>query len=481
MEENKKNTCCDYIKNKYNKFKLKCGTYYDNLKPYIRLSLEFSKIILGCLLFIFVPQVCKGPNDYVQTLINNYNINITLDNIRRPCTLQDNFFDINDYKIFIIVWNFLTLFTFLINFCWEIKRERYIQSHFEYTIKKPITDIKNVFTNNNKLNNSYHTKTKVLYYLNYACFFMILTNILFTSIMIYKYYYDGFRSITGLITCVILIFQKLYYNYDTLNISLKEGYVLSTSLTKPHDFNTLEPIKFKQNEYLKRHNTNKSYRIYYLGKEKENDVEGDKFVMQNSYNEFTPIFIETNNKNKLNKLAREKIKEGIKNEIRCHNIDMTIQRNNSKKRRLNSDTIQDISECINNQIMLKKINEVEEDEKDNNTNDKIHDEIHNIIHDEIHNKIHDEIHNKIHDEIHNKIHDEIHNKIPNIENEISNDEIHDILEKKINVLNKIKLQNTQNTQNTQNNTNNNININDDMLLYIIPKNIEIKSFKETSV
>jgi hypothetical protein len=218
-----------------------------------------------------------------------------------------------------------------------------------------------------------------------------------------------------------------------------------------------------------------------LGKEKENDVEGDKFVMQNSYNEFTPIFIETNNKNKLNKLAREKIKEGIKNEIRCHNIDMTIQRNNSKKRRLNSDTIQDISECINNQIMLKKINEVEEDEKDNNTNDKIHDEIHNRIHDEIHNKIHDEIHNKIHDEIHNKIHDEIHNKIPNIENEISNDEIHDILEKKINVLNKIKLQNTQNTQNTQNNTNNNININDDMLLYIIPKNIEIKSFKETSV
>jgi hypothetical protein len=136
--------------------------------------------------------------------------------------------------------------------------------------------------------------------------------------MIYKYYYDGFRSVTGLITSVILIFQKLYYNYDTLNIALKKGYVLSTSLTKPHDFNTLEPIKFKRNEYIKKEKTQKSYRIYYLGEQIEDDIIGDKYAMQtNNGKNFIPIFIEKNNKkkNNLTKLARKRIKNEIKNEI----------------------------------------------------------------------------------------------------------------------------------------------------------------------
>lgn len=335
MEDKETDSCYQYIINKYNRCKIKCGYYYDNLKPYIRLSLEFTKIIIGCLLFIFVPQVCKGPDDTVQNLIKNYNITFTLDQIRRPCTLQDNFFDVDDYKIFVITWNFLTLICFLVNFCWEIKREKYLQSHFESTIKKPITNINGVFEENKKLDMSYHIKTKILYYINYCCLFMILTNILFTSIMIYKNYYDGFRSVTGLITCVILIFQKLYYNYDTLNISLKEKYVLSTTLTKPHDYNTLEPIKFRQNEYIKKYNKNKSYRIYYLGKETEDDIEYDKYAMQ-TYNETepTPILIpydkNKNHINKCNKLVRQKIKDRIKNEIRSNNIDNKDYKNTHK-------------------------------------------------------------------------------------------------------------------------------------------------------
>lgn len=385
-------SCFRNIKNKYNRCKIKCGYYYDNLKPYIRLSLEFTKIIIGCLLFIFVPQVCKGPDDTVQNLIHNYHINITLDQIRRPCTFEDNFFDVNDYKIFVITWNFLTVICFLTNFCWEIKREKYLQSHFESTIKKSITNINDVFAENKKLDHSYRFKTKILYYINYVCLFMILTNILFTSIMIYKYYYDGFRSVTGLLTCVILIFQKLYYNYDTLNISLNEGYALSTSLTKPHDYNTLEPIKFRQNEYIKKYNKKKSYRIYYLGKETEDDVEYDKYAMQ-TYNEIdpTPILIpydkNKSNTNKLNKVVRQKIKERIKNEIRTNNADNTMYNDikNSldnrelKKRKIllniSEENIQteqnnfDKQNNFDNQIVLYKSNETKtENETENNTN-----------------------------------------------------------------------------------------------------------------
>ena len=433
MESTENQSCIQSIKIKYNKFKIKCGTYYDNLKPYIRLSLEFTKIIIGCLLFIFVPQICKGPDDTVQNLIHEFNITATLDEIRRPCTLQDNFFDVNDYKIFVITWNFLTLIIFLTNFCWEIKRERYIQSHFEYTIRKPITDIKNVFETNNNLNRSYNNKTQILYYLNYSCLFMIITNILFTSIMIYKYYYDGFRSVTGLITCVILIFQKIYYNYDTLNISLKEGYVLSTSLTKPHDYNTLEPLKFKQNEYIKKENRNKSYRIYYLGKQKEDEIEGDKFVMQtNNYDGFTPIFIETNSKNRFNKLARKRIKEEIKNEIRRQNIEI------KNKKTILSDTIDDMTPYLMKKCRVIDIKRKLSDDNLNNLNN--YENSNNNI-----NNLNMRLNkpmspDSLNDFIINRIN--LNNK-SDIETEISSDEINNILETRANVINEIKLKNTK--------------------------------------
>ena len=302
-------SCIDKIKLRWNFVKSNITRYVDYLKPYIKLSLEFTRIILGCLLFIFIPQLCAGPDENVISLENKYNLNISTIESKHICTLQDNFFNINDYKKFVITWNFLTLLIFLINFFWEIKREKYMQSHFEYTIQKKIEDVKPIFKSNKKLDRSFYFKTKVLYYLNYTCLFMVLTNILFTSYMIYYYYYDGFRSVTGLISSVLLILQKLYYNYDVLNMSLKRKYILSTSLVKPYDYNTLEPIKFKQSEYIKKENYKKSYRVYYL----DDSIKGiDNFIIQ-TINGFTPITIYDNN---ISKDELKSIRNIIKTQIK---------------------------------------------------------------------------------------------------------------------------------------------------------------------
>jgi len=284
--------------------------YVDYLKPYIRLSLEFTRIILGCLLFIFIPQLCAGPDENIISLENKYNLNISTIESKHICTLQDNFFNINDYKIFVISWNFLTLLVFLINFFWEIKREKYLQSHFEHSIKKKIEDVKPIFKANKKLHKSFYFKTKVLYYLNYICLFMIVTNIIFTSYLIYHYYYDGFRSVTGLISSVLLILQKLYYNYDVLNMSINRKYILSTTLVKPYDYNTLEPIKFKQSEYIKKENYKKSYRVYYL-----NDlIQGvDNFLIQ-TRDGFQPITLYDDNN--ISKEELKNIRNIIKTQIK---------------------------------------------------------------------------------------------------------------------------------------------------------------------
>jgi hypothetical protein len=313
-----KNPKISWFTRKYTSLKFHLQYYFEAFKPYGRLSLEFSKIFLGCLLFIFVPQLCEGPDTNLQKIILKYNLNIT-DNIQHVCTFQDNFYDINNYKIFVIFWNFLTLGIFLINFILEIIREKYIQSNFEYTITFPVSEIKDVMVRNektdiyDKIKKSYDRKTLYLYYSNYACLFMLVSNIIFTSVMIYKYYYNGFRSITGLFSVVILIFQKIYYNYDILKLSLRKNFIISTSLVKPHDYNTLEPIKFKCTQYIKKEHENKSYNLFYL----ENR---DQFLLTTK--EHVSIFPKKNDKNKKIKNVRNILINKInKDKINKDNID----------------------------------------------------------------------------------------------------------------------------------------------------------------
>ena len=56
---NKELSCIDKIKFRWNFIKSYIIRYIDYLKPYIKLSLEFTRIILGCLLFIFIPHTNK--------------------------------------------------------------------------------------------------------------------------------------------------------------------------------------------------------------------------------------------------------------------------------------------------------------------------------------------------------------------------------------------------------------------------------------
>jgi hypothetical protein len=309
-----------WFKRKYKSGKFLFRYYFDLFKPYGRLSLEFSKILLGCLLFIFVPQLCEGPDESLELITKQYMLNISNNNVKHVCTFQDNFYDVNNFKIFVIFWNFLTLGVFLSNFIIELIREKYIQTHFEYTITYPVSDIKKVVDRNekneiyDKIKNSYNKKTRYLYYSNYICLFMIITNIIFTSIMIYKYYYDGFRSITGLFSIVILIFQKLYYNYDVLQLSLDNNFIISTSLMKPHDYNTLDPIKFKYNQYIKKEHDNKSYNLYYIDKY-------DTYFLI-THDEHISIFSNKDNKN-------NNIKKQLKNKIKkdkLNNSDLTLDK-----------------------------------------------------------------------------------------------------------------------------------------------------------
>jgi len=86
--------------------------------------------------------------------------------------------------------------------------------------------------------------TNLLYKLNFACIISMILNILFSSVLILYYYYNGFRSVTSLLTSMLLIIQKLQRNYSILHLSRNKEYVQSTILFRPYFYNTLDKERF---------------------------------------------------------------------------------------------------------------------------------------------------------------------------------------------------------------------------------------------
>jgi len=219
----------------------------EQTQSYATLMIEFIKILLACLLFIFISQTCPGPDSDATYIINKYNIDSNNLTFIHTCTIYDNFnfttFDKLDYAVFCV--NFLTLGVFVLNLINELRREKFIITHFDYDKNKSISDIKKVFRKDKLLHTKYINITKNLLYLTYACIYMLIFNVIISSYCIYKYYYDGFRTVTGLITNTILIVQKLYKNRSILTSAIKKEYVQSTILLNAFFYNDFDKIKFK--------------------------------------------------------------------------------------------------------------------------------------------------------------------------------------------------------------------------------------------
>ena len=341
-------------------------------KTYINMILEFGKIIIGCLLVFAVPQLCNGIEPNLQMILENFNVsnyNFTLNNSifqEHPCTINEIFADIFGYKIFVIIWNFLCLMLFFINFTLELYRERYIINNFEYTISKPLKNIFHILKNNTQVENKYMKISRYLYYMNYICSSVMFLNIIFTGILVYMYGYDGYRSITGLFSSVLLTLEKLYYNYSVLDLVINQHWVFSTKNVNPVCYNVLNPRTY--------------YHSNCNGENADDLFDIEKVNPQKSYNYLSDLQYFPLTENKSKKIFRRlyrteasiKLKEiqGINRKYngKLHKPFFSIARNikNTKNTKQAKNKL-----SIERTIKIEKIRNVLENTVENNDNYKL--------------------------------------------------------------------------------------------------------------
>ncbi len=169
------------------------------------LSSEFFKVVMACLLAIFVPQSCNG----------------------KVCTFEDNFSNLSIYNKFVIAYNFFTLGYFLYLYYIEVLREQWFITHFDYNPKESEyhlhvykTKYSNLFVRLQEKNKHYMNTYSILKYL-------YISNFIFSSVLVLHFYYLDYRTVTTLVTNVILCWSKVMKGYTLAKKSFDEEIAIS--------------------------------------------------------------------------------------------------------------------------------------------------------------------------------------------------------------------------------------------------------------
>lgn len=195
--------------------------FNQKINTIIVVCIELYKVIISSMLILFVPQKC---DDHV-------------------CSYSENFISDNNVYTSSLAFNFITLFTFLILYIVEVKRENKLISYLEVNKLKP-TDNNNVGVALNRLSvsrkNAILQLDRLYQYVGKTAIVMFTTNTILSGIVIYNYYLDN-QTTTTYVTNILFMTTKIYDVYT--NSNSEENIFYSAYLKTKVQYNDVDPNK----------------------------------------------------------------------------------------------------------------------------------------------------------------------------------------------------------------------------------------------
>ena len=182
---------------------------------------DVIKLSFGCLLSVVVPQRCTNRSDEL-------------------CTLYDNFFELIPYNVFTLTYNFITMGCLICFYTVEYKREKWCIDYLDYHENEPHNGLEQKIKRYPTLLTTLLNYN--LYYYWMACLSgaFVASNIVFSSFLVFYYYYLDYRSITAIITNSLLVAEKLSISYKIAKSSNEERCAISAYLIVPITYNCVD-------------------------------------------------------------------------------------------------------------------------------------------------------------------------------------------------------------------------------------------------
>lgn len=182
------------------------------------LALEGFKVLMACMLGLFVSQDCNG----------------------EECTMSNKFTETSPENVVVMVCNILTLFIFIYAYFIEFTRERYIIHNLNDNDELADDHLVDIIDQKPEIKNKLCIYNKQFYNSTIFAIVSAIINFIISSIIIIYSHYNGIKTLTGIVTNIVLVSGTIYSNYRISNECIKKGYALSSTRLEPISYNDFE-------------------------------------------------------------------------------------------------------------------------------------------------------------------------------------------------------------------------------------------------
>ena len=187
--------------------------------------LQFYKILTGTMLTLFIPQNCD----------------------KQICTINENYENKDIYHKITLYWNMLTLFSFIMTYFYELKRENWSIKYLDIDYNLPDNNLKSVIIKEPKLDKQMDKMNK--YYKNIVSVTMFLYFVnLCLTIRLLNINYHSSSTLSCFISFSLLVMMKLYNSFTVAYNSVKSDKMTSAYMSEFVSFNVLDSDYLKEKE-----------------------------------------------------------------------------------------------------------------------------------------------------------------------------------------------------------------------------------------
>jgi len=187
--------------------------------------LQFYKILTGTMLTLFIPQNCE----------------------EQICTITENYENKDIYHKMTLYWNILTLFSFIITYFYELKRENWSIKYLDIDYNLPDNNLKSIIVKEPKLDKQMDKMN--IYYKNIVSITMFLYFVnLCLTIRLLNINYHSSSTLSCFISFSLLVMMKLYNSFTVAYNSVKNDKMTSAYMSEFVSFNVLDSDYLKEKE-----------------------------------------------------------------------------------------------------------------------------------------------------------------------------------------------------------------------------------------
>jgi len=199
------------------------------------LGVETFKAVIACLLVIFVPQRCQDPTNPAD--INGH-----------ICEPVDNFIGLTDANLFVVIWNFLTLFGVLVHYGGVWKRERFLIEYLDVDTDAPQSALTTVLPKYPIIQAGLHFYNRWVLGTSITCAVLLLVNVIASGVIIFRDYYLGWLTGVVYVTNILLLGGVVWKALQSSYFGIKSGRAFAILQVEPVIFNAIDPDYLRKDE-----------------------------------------------------------------------------------------------------------------------------------------------------------------------------------------------------------------------------------------